>query len=146
MFFFSKSFTGHCISMLRQTTSNLNTSGHWHFFSLIILLICTTASILPVTQANPIFKSDQGHTKNVNNSRLSDRILASKPAWHNPCGLKHEKDSHHRNAPQFNLPQVQKPNDDDLMHGIVNMARMALRQSRYFKEDYVSTFHLFYLL
>ena len=136
--------------MLRQTTSNLkNTNGHhWHFFSLIILLIL---SILPVTptQANPIFKSDQqslgSHiTKNVNSTsghiriRESDRILSSKPAWHNPCGLKHEKDSHHRNAPQF-IKQIQKPNDDDLMYGIVNMAKMALRQSRYFKEDYVST-------
>ena len=146
--------------MLRQTTSNpKHTNGHhWHFFSLIILLIL---SILPVTptQANPIFKSDQqslgsssSHiTKNVNSTsghiriRESDRILSSKPAWHNPCGLKHEKDSHHRNAPQF-IKQIQKPNDDDLMYGIVNMAKMALRQSRYFKEDYVSTFHLFYLL
>ena len=151
--------SGHCISMLRQVTSDLNSlpSGHSarrHLYNCLILcLIVWAASIIPTSQATPIFNQpatlrpgshnpSSSATKTKNNTSISERIFASKPSWHDPCGLKHQKDLHHsKNAPF--LKAIQKPNDDDLMHGIVNMAKMALRQSRFFKEDYVSQ-HLDY--
>jgi len=150
--------TCHCISMLRQVTSDLNSlpSGHSArrrlYSCLILCLIVWAASIIPISQATPIFNQpatlrpgshnpSSSATKTKNNTSISERIFASKPSWHDPCGLKHQKDLHHsKNAPF--LKAIQKPNDDDLMHGIVNMAKMALRQSRFFKEDYVKkTFH-----
>jgi len=156
----SKHRTCNCISLLRQTTSNLNNtlSGHsllkkrQNFCLILCLMVWWVASSIPTSQATPIFNqpatpshgSHSSHhtaTKTKNVSSISERIFASKPSWHDPCGLKHQKDLHHsKNAPF--LKAIQKPNDDDLMHGIVNMAKMALRQSRFFKEDYVKkTFH-----
>ena len=170
---FSVIITGPCISMLRQaTSSSLHKSrlsrGHSSenqtsrnlskFFALhtclITFFLVWSATSLPMSQATPIFKPDGplGHalppppnspTKTKNNTQsAAQKILASKPSWHDPCGLKHQKDLHHRNAPF--LQQIQKPDDNDLMHGIVSMAKMALRQSRFFKEDYVSFFLNFF--
>ena len=142
---------GH--SSKNQTSRNLSKFFALHTCLTMFFLVWSATS-LPMSQATPIFKPDGplGHslpllnppspkTKNVTVQSAAQKILASKPSWHDPCGLKHQKDLHHRNAPF--LQQIQKPDDNDLMHGIVNMAKMALRQSRFFKEDYVSL--LFFL-
>ena len=151
---------GHSSTKNHQTSRNLSKFFALHTCLTMFFLVWSATS-LPMSQATPIFKPDGplGHslpllnppsspkTKNVTKVQKSaaQKILASKPSWHDPCGLKHQKDLHHRNAPF--LQQIQKPDDNDLMHGIVNMAKMALRQSRFFKEDYVSFFFtLFFLL
>ena len=146
---------GH--SSKNQTSRNLSKFFALHTCLTMFFLVWSATS-LPMSQATPIFKPDGplGHslpllnppspkTKNVTVQSAAQKILASKPSWHDPCGLKHQKDLHHRNAPF--LQQIQKPDDNDLMHGIVNMAKMALRQSRFFKEDYVSllTFYIFFV-
>ena len=110
--------------------------------SLIFLILLWT--LLPASEASSIYRGSTSSTSlqnshNVSRSRVANRILSSKPAWHDPCGTKHRfKELHRRKVPSIFM-QIQQPNDDDLMHGIINMAKMALRQSRYFKEDYVSS-------
>ena len=145
---YTKSFS----KIYHSNQSHLRTSSKLSKFPqklancLVLFLFLTGIISPPVIQASSISRPDLAtlvsSRNNVTRSRVADRILKSTPAWHNPCGNKHRfQDLRYQKKIPFFL-NIQKPNDDDLMHGIVNMAKMALRQSRYFKEDYVST-HFF---
>lgn len=111
-------------------------------FLLAFLLSCQQ------TNASPIHPPSKSEVSNSNFTSVAEKIMATKPSWHDPCGIKHRfRDL--QNTPQQAPPpsfmmHVQRPNDNDLLHGIVNMAKMALRKSRHFKEDYVSFFLINY--
>ena len=107
---------------------------NFHLGHYIVMLLMLFNSI----EASPIYQVTQ-QQKSSKNSSISERVLSSKPSWHDPCGIKHHFKDLHKNSPY----SVQKPKDQDLLHGIVNMAKMALRRSRHFKEDYVSTKFIF---
>lgn len=109
-------------------------------FLLAFLLAQTNAS--PIHQQSEV-TSTAPAAESRNFTSVAERIFATKPSWHDPCGIKHRfKDLHTPPPPSF-MMHVQRPNDNDLLHGIVNMAKMALRKSRHFKEDYVSTATIF---
>ena len=80
-----------------------------------------------------------------------EKIFSSPPKWHNPCGAPTKNNQNNNNNNPINIPNtmsndifglfnsnVEHPSDSDLMHGIISIAKVALRQSRFFKEDYVS--------
>ena len=114
--------------MLRSKPSN-----HLSTILMVFLLVLTQT-----VSATPLFRPPINRAEiSRNQTSASSSIFSSKPNWHDPCGLKHQGQFRNRHKnPYINYVT---PSDDDLMHNIVNMAKLALRQSRYFKEDYVST-------
>lgn len=112
---------------------NQSKSTHLSTILMVFLLVNLTNQTVSAT---PLFRPQQQPQQKLQNNS----IFASKPNWHDPCGLKHQGQFRNRHSNPW-LEYV-TPSDDDLMHNIVNMAKLALRQSRYFKEDYVKkTFH-----
>ena len=99
--------------------------------TVIFLLVAPTT-----VSATPLLPPGSGRPLAESNKNASKAIFSRKPTWHDPCGLKHK--AQFRNRHQNPFFDLITPSDDDLMHNIVNMAKLALRQSRYFKEDYVS--------
>jgi len=107
-----------------------------------ILMVFLLVIAAQTVSATPLFRPpiNREISRNQTAASVKSSIFSSKPNWHDPCGLKHQGQFRNRHKnPYINYVT---PSDDDLMHNIVNMAKLALRQSRYFKEDYVKkTFH-----
>ena len=104
-----------------------------------ILMVFLLVIAAQTVSATPLFRPpiNREISRNQTAASVKSSIFSSKPNWHDPCGLKHQGQFRNRHKnPYINYVT---PSDDDLMHNIVNMAKLALRQSRYFKEDYVST-------
>ena len=113
--------------------------------SLLILALTTTPSnAIPLYL--PSIAEELDLATNNNRTTLSpyEKLLNEEPKWHNPCGTRALQE-----VPQFNGVSysnshvVEPPKESDLMDGIISIARVALRQSRYFKEDYVSLFNFY---
>jgi len=127
----------------------------------IILLSYFTSSIhaipLYLTANTPVAEELRHLKPNQTSHPQSpvEKIFSSPPKWHNPCGAPTKNNQNNNNNNPINIPNtmsndifglfnsnVEHPSDSDLMHGIISIAKVALRQSRFFKEDYVKkTFH-----
>ena len=113
--------------------------------SLLILALTTTPS-----NAIPLYLPSIAEELDLatNNRTLSpyEKLLNEEPKWHNPCGTRALQEVPQFNGVSFsNSRVVEPPKESDLMDGIISIARVALRQSRYFKEDYVSLFDFYNL-
>ena len=125
-------FQVHQMLRSRNNSNKTNLSTILMVFLLVIAAQTVSATPLFRPPINREISRNQTSAASVKSS-----IFSSKPNWHDPCGLKHQGQFRNRHKnPYINYVT---PSDDDLMHNIVNMAKLALRQSRYFKEDYVST-------
>lgn len=80
------------------------------------------------------------NSNNQQQASSNQSQFLSKPSWHDPCGLKHRFKDLHRLLPKEDVKKIEKQSNADLLFNIVNIAKMALKQSRHFKEDYVSVF------
>ena len=129
----SSSSQSSCIVKFSNQMLRSKPSNHLSTILMVFLLVLTQT-----VSATPLFRPPINRAEiSRNQTSASSSIFSSKPNWHDPCGLKHQGQFRNRHKnPYINYVT---PSDDDLMHNIVNMAKLALRQSRYFKEDYVST-------
>ena len=130
-FFLSHLFSGSSSSCIVKFPMMVNRSKSSHLSTILMVFLLVNLTH-PTVSATPLFRPQPQPQQQVQNNS----IFASKPNWHDPCGLKHQGQFRNRHSNPW-LEYV-TPSDDDLMHNIVNMAKLALRQSRYFKEDYVS--------
>lgn len=125
------SLSGSSSSCIVKFPIMVNRSKSTHLSTILMVFLLVNLTNQTVS-ATPLFRPQQQPQQKLQNNS----IFASKPNWHDPCGLKHQGQFRNRHSNPW-LEYV-TPSDDDLMHNIVNMAKLALRQSRYFKEDYVS--------
>ena len=118
-------------------------NGFLFLFSVSFILptFLVLAFITPL-QAIPLYLPTSVEAEvGYQNETLSpvEKIFSEPPKWHNPCGSKKIPNSSNGNTLFGDYgSNVEHPSDSDLMHGITSIARVALRQGRYFKEDYVS--------
>ena len=105
-----------------------------------------SANTIPETEELRQLQPNNKTSQNLQNP--VEKIFSSPPKWHNPCGAPQKNQNNDIMLPNmskndifglFNSANVEHPSDSDLMHGIISIAKVALRQSRFFKEDYVST-------
>ena len=121
-------------------------NGYLFLFSVsFILPIFLVLAFITPLQALPLYLPTSVEAEvGYQNDTLSpvEKIFSEPPKWHNPCGSKRIPNSSMKiNGNNYfgdYGSTVEHPSDSDLMHGITSIARVALRQGRFFKEDYVS--------
>ena len=74
-------------------------------------------------------------------STYSPYPVSIKPKWINPCGI--SPSAMRKLASNFGAHYEVTPlSDRELLENVILAARNALKHSKYFKEDYVSTYYM----
>merc|ERR1712213_9043 len=131
-----------------MTKSYITINVPWLLRASLLILALTTTPSNAIPLYLPSIAEELDLATNNNRTTLSpyEKLLNEEPKWHNPCGTRALQEVPQFNGVSFsNSRVVEPPKESDLMDGIISIARVALRQSRYFKEDYVSLFDFYNL-
>ena len=103
-----------------------------HILAFLVLLQYHSGGVL----CTPLQQSPRG-----GNTGYSPYPVSIKPKWINPCGI--SPSAMRKLASNFGAHYEVTPlSDRELLENVILAARNALKHSKYFKEDYVSTYYM----
>ena len=123
----------------------ISASSSW-WSSRSILLIFLLA--LSLSSATPLYPPHSSSSSSSSSSPLfmsTTQHRQAKPKWVNPCGIDRNAMGHLSHALYGQHFPVRPLSDVELMENIILAAKNALRHTRVFKEDYVSSIGFFLL-